>query len=96
MSEGIIMCIVFIPIVVFCVWFLVSLWPYRDFGILTYEKLESLKPKLEKDEQQVGLGKLTIEKLLEIKHLLDEVEKNRPKYYNEDGEECILLNLERK
>ncbi len=42
------------------------------------------------------MKKLTVGKLLKIKKMFDKAEKNRPKHYNEDGEECILINLERK
>ena len=51
MSEETIMCIVFIPIAIFFVWFLVLFWPYRDCGTLTYEKIEAMKPKLEKEQK---------------------------------------------
>ncbi len=39
---------------------------------------------------------LTLRKLYEVKDLLDEAERNRPKHYNEDGEECILFNSEKE
>ena len=42
------------------------------------------------------MSELTLRKLLEIKTQLDEAEKNRPKHYNEEGEECILLKKRNK
>ncbi len=38
------------------------------------------------------MDELTLEKLLEVKDMLDEAERNRPKHYDEEGEEYILLN----
>ncbi len=42
------------------------------------------------------MEKLTLQKLYGIKKKLENIEKKRQKYYDENGEEYILLSLKKK
>ena len=42
------------------------------------------------------MERLTLQKLLEVKERLGEIEESRPKYYDDKGCEYILFNLEKE